>query len=224
MQGGRAHDERLQHLQDALSAARLKRYMAASGSVLEDAVKLYRWNAELAAAFYEPLQMWEVLLRNRCDRFLRWKYRNWAYDRRFLGVLKGRDRKRLEEAIERQESKRQTKPAALDPITADLSAGFWVSLFTKRYEVPFGWRNNLRRVTPHTRTISRADWHSVCDRLLDLRNRIAHHEPIFHRPLTALANELDEAIAAMSDVAAEYVADADAIASLYQSPPVAVRT
>ena len=45
---------------------------------------------------------------------------------------------------------------------------------------------------------------TVCDRLLDLRNRIAHHEPIFHLPLDERRKELAEQIGALCAANAAY--------------------
>ncbi len=46
------------------------------------------------------------------------------------------------------------------------------------------WRKALYKAFPHSRK-SRAETHSPLDYLRTFRNRIAHHEPIFNRPLEA---------------------------------------
>jgi hypothetical protein len=67
-------------------------------------------------------------------------------------------------------------------IVAELSFGFWVALFARRYEVLL-WRTTLhQRFDP---TPARRLLHNRLSGLLALRNRIAHHEPILQRNLQA---------------------------------------
>lgn len=49
-----------------LSPPRLEPYLDAAG-IMQDAVRLYRWNVELFGAVYEPLNIFEVVLRNALD-------------------------------------------------------------------------------------------------------------------------------------------------------------
>ena len=77
----------------------------------------------------------------------------------------------------------------LDPgrIVAELSFGFWERLLSRgpagprNYEMML-WRPALHRAFPNARR-RRADIHRPLPGLRDLRNRIAHHEPIFGRNL-----------------------------------------
>ena len=76
---------------------------------------------------------------------------------------------------------------------AALSFGFWVSLLGSggrmdpdgrraNYEMTL-WRPALRRAFPHRTPLTRKQAHRPLNALRKLRNRIAHHEPIFARPL-----------------------------------------
>lgn len=47
-----------------LSRDRLSTYLNASGGDFADAIRLYRWNARISSAFWEPLGHLEVVLRN----------------------------------------------------------------------------------------------------------------------------------------------------------------
>jgi hypothetical protein len=70
-------------------------------------------------------------------------------------------------------------------VVAVLSFGFWVSLLgpgpSGLYEMRL-WRPILHHAFPHAK-LPRKDVHHPLDQLRLLRNRIAHHEPIFTRPL-----------------------------------------
>jgi hypothetical protein len=85
-----------------------------------------------------------------------------------------------------------SRPAGrADPgrIVAELPFGFWERLLTHgppgklNYEMAL-WRPALPRAFPNSRR-RRVDVHKPIPTLRDLRNRIAHHEPIFGRPLAA---------------------------------------
>ena len=79
------------------------------------------------------------------------------------------------------------KPVDPPRVVAELSFGFWVSLLGRgpsgRYETTL-WRPAVHRAFPHIRSL-RKHVHAPLDSLRVLRNRIAHHEPIFTRHLAA---------------------------------------
>lgn len=87
---------------------------------------------------------------------------------------------------------------------ADLSAGFWVSQFSNSYAVPYAWRYNLKRIFPNDAALDlRAAW-TICDEMLGLRNRVAHHEPILHLPLEQRHRDLQRIAAAMCSATHAY--------------------
>lgn len=76
---------------------------------------------------------------------------------------------------------------------AALSFGFWISLLGSggrinpvgrkaNYEMTL-WRPALRGAFPNCTSLTRKQAHKPLDCLRKLRNRIAHHEPIFARDL-----------------------------------------
>ena len=56
---------------DHITGARLTPYLLVTGSDLSAALRLYRWNIELAGAMYEALGIAEIFLRNAIDTQLR---------------------------------------------------------------------------------------------------------------------------------------------------------
>jgi len=210
---------------ETLSPARFARYLNAASGDETMAVELYAWNSKLSQSLYFPLQAWEIALRNRLNRFLCWKFgQSWPYERdRALRQMTRSEVRRLEEAIDRQRQKRKTHNVPTDAVVADLSAGFWVALLTKSYDVPFTWRYNLPRVFPHGGRLSRSDAATMCDSLLDLRNRIAHHEPIFHLALPDKRSELDVLLLAMCTGTYEFTAQSCDFASVWAEKPSVAR-
>ena len=182
-------DEILNELETSLSRERLGTYLAATGGDREKAIRLYIWNTEVSAAFYAPLQGLEVALRNAMHRRLAERYGPAWYDNPDAGLDGG--------ALDRLESARSGLKQSDPPqVVAALSFGFWVSLLgpggridarrarrKANYEMTL-WRPALRGVFVHRRPLNRGQAHRPLDDLRILRNRIAHHEPIFRKNLT----------------------------------------
>lgn len=190
----------------SLSAERFATYRNIAKGNQIIAINLYKCNSDLSLSLWPLLQLWEICLRNKLNDFLCWKYSYlWCYDElQAIRQLKRNDQRRLLKARNRQERAREVKQAPLGAIIADLSPGFWVSLLGKSYEVPFAWRYNLSRIFAYDDALSRELAWSICDNLLKLRNRIAHHEPILNLPLEQRHVDLSRIVAAMCPGTAAY--------------------
>jgi hypothetical protein len=167
-----------------------------------------------------PLQSWEIVLRNKLNNFFTWKYnKNWPFDPRAIRNFAGNDRRRLEETRERLRISSGTQPTT-DQIVADLSAGFWVSQFGKNYAAQYGWTNNLKfRIFVNDHSVTRDIAEETSNDLLDLRNRVAHHEPIFHLPLDLLRGDIDLMLRAMCTVTADYMSSACSFSEIWNAKP-----
>jgi Abi-like protein len=215
------NEEKIKSFRSTVSEPRFARYLTETKGDQAAAINLYHWNTELCKSFYTSLQMWEVALRNRLNTFLCWKFNSrWPYDsQRAIRQMTLNDRRKVEESITRQRQLRGIQSVPTDAVVADLSAGFWVSLLNKSYDVPFVWRHNLSRIFPGEKTITRDEASRLCDGLLDLRNRVAHHEPIYHLPLTDRRNELSRLLAAMCPTTNGYVAASCTFLTIWNDPP-----
>lgn len=168
-------EDEVARIETALSPERFARYLAIASSK-SDALQYYAWNTALSSAFAGPLQCLEVGLRNAVDgRLASTRGASWFHN---PSVLRSRDLVLAQEARDRvlQTGK------ALSPgrVVAELSFGFWVGMFANAYDATI-WRTDLYRIfSPRPQ---RRDLHDDLDRLRTLRNRIAHHEPIFQRSL-----------------------------------------
>jgi Abi-like protein len=186
-------------LRDSLSKPRFNTYVKATNGNEIAAIELYEWNMRISQSMYIYLQTWEIVLRNKLNEFLCWKFNaDWPYDeRRAVRNLAGREKKKLFDAIERQQRERSIDKPSTPMIVADLSAGFWVSLLSAHYVIPFSWRYNMGRIFPNDKYFNTDSAWPSCNELLILRNRIAHHEPVFYMPLEALYWELNKAVSGM---------------------------
>lgn len=200
---------------DSLSLPRFAPYLEETGGNETAAITLYHWNSRVTSALYIPLQVWEITLRNRLNDFLCWKYgRNWPADeRRALRQLKSHHKRAVAEADTRQTQKRGTALTP-DAIVADLSIGFWVGLLSSDYEIPFSWRYNLQRIFPRDPTLDRRSGFDLCQDLADLRNRVAHHEPVHNQPLAERHGQINRLLKAMNEGAHRFsvlASDFDAV-------------
>ena len=193
-----------------LSGPRFARYLDSTGGDQGAAMALYQWNTLVSQSLYVYLQCWEVALRNKLDSFLRWKYNDsWPYDsKRAVRNLARADKLRVIETIGRQERQRDHTPVSTDAIVADLSAGFWVSQLSSSYVVTYSWRYNFSRVFPNDASMKAELAWPICDRILTLRNRIAHHEPIYGMNLNQIHAEMRQIVNAMCEGTAAF-ADAN---------------
>jgi len=189
-------DADIESFVQTLSGARFNKYLKKSNGDKRKAIALYHANAKISQCMYIPLQIWEIALRNRLNYFLSWKYNhNWPTDSRLVRNLSSPEKKRLSEAIERQKAERGGK-LPTDAVVADLSAGFWVGLLTKSYEATFSWKHNSTRIFPAL-LMQREEAYEICEKLLTLRNRICHHEAIYHLPLQEQYDGLTKIVAAL---------------------------
>lgn len=207
-------------LVSTMSEARLTRYLSASNGSKIDAMSLYHWNNELSRSMYFPIQIWEITLRNKMNTFLERKYGpEWPYDKIALRQLNRQDARKIQVTKERQQKLRGISRAQTGSIVADLSAGFWVSLLSESYNIPFRWEISIRRVFAHDVNLDRNTVHRLCLGLLHIRNRIAHHEPIFHLPLSERRNEAARLVKALCPSSYVYLdSKCDLEASLAKHP------
>ncbi len=166
-----------------LSPERMKPYADAAGGDGDRALGLYQWNIAISGALFESLGSLEVVLRNALHRELA---RNHAasglpgawYDDP-AGVLGERAREDVETA--RQRILDRGHAVVPGRLVAELTFGFWRFLLAKKYEHTL-WTPAL--VHAFVRQTTRRDVHARLSRLNELRNRIAHHEPIHARRLS----------------------------------------
>ena len=163
------------------SSERLAPYLAVTGSDPERAVALYAWNADLSAALATTIGHVEVLLRNAMHESLAaWSERQFNEPRWFVdpsGLLHPRAAQDIRAARDR--ASRGPRGESSGRVVAELSFGFWRFLLAGHYDRSL-WRQALFRAFPERR---RREVHDAARILHLARNRLAHHEPMFNRPV-----------------------------------------
>jgi hypothetical protein len=154
-------------------------YVAAAGP---DALELYRWNCQASSALFELIGWFEVCWRNAVDSSVTTRrpgQPHWLTDPAFT-VLQRATRAKVDEAVRRvrRGGTRTPKPGQ---VVAELTLGFW--RFTTTGYRNTMWAPYLSAAFPHSP--GRPNLHDMDQRMVKiirLRNRIAHHEPVFARP------------------------------------------
>jgi hypothetical protein len=193
----------MQGLISAFSADRFSSYLLARANDPARALALYEWNAALCAAFYLPLQAVEVGLRNACHGELQKTFgADWPFEPHFLGIDLGIHRT-VENA--KEETKKSKRPVDTPHVVASLHFGFWTYLLSKKLTDSI-WIPAIHRAFPHfaairCAAIQRSNAAGTFDTIRSFRNRVFHHEPLFHR--TSLQSDYDRLIEAASWMSAD---------------------
>ena len=103
-------------------------------------------------------------------------------------------------------------------MTAELGFGFWENMFLEKYTRDL-WVN-LHDSFPHLpSTVDQQIFKAKCEKIRDLRNKIAHHEPIFHRNLSQDYAHCLELIRWLSPAKAAWIRPHCAVATLLRAKP-----
>lgn len=179
-----------------LGAPRFQKYVALCGNDRQRALQTYEWNVSLGQALLRDIAHFEIALRNAYDTAMSRKWPGsdhwllspsspavvpiWRIKSTSGGLKRGTDvnyiinRRNVDAAI----SKCGGAKAVPGKVIAELSFGFWRSLTTATHEKSL-WVPYLHSAYP------KGTRRTAVDRGLNdintVRNRIAHHEPIFDR-------------------------------------------
>lgn len=210
----------------SLSPARIGTYETATGALGDEdprALALYAWNAEVSAALLAPLHICEVVMRNAAAEALEAVYGpRWPWEATFILSLPNpsgnqySSRRDLMGVAARQPSTGKVIP--------ELKFVFWQEMFTHRHDVRL-WDAHLRRVFPchnpaDTVVSLRRAIYQDLEAIRRLRNRIAHHEPIFTRNLKEDFERIVKLVEQKSALVASWMVANQTASHLIPQPPV----
>lgn len=168
--------------EDVMSGIRMARYLAASANDTRKAMTLYRKNLSLCQELFTVISCFEISLRNRIDRHYTASHgSDWIRDSvQAGGIFDGQQTNTTKRVIN---ICLQRLPTYTHPkLVAELDFGFWRYLFAQPQFFAAG--QSLLQIFPAKPTSTPAIQynHSYVfndlGKINDLRNRIAHHEPI----------------------------------------------
>lgn len=168
-----------ERLHTAISHPRFSRYYVACENNKRRAIRLYRGNILLSQKMYALIGIFEVILRNSIDRhFIRGKGNYWLEEAvqpgGYLDISAGCEDSfhSVQEALGRLGS-----GYTHDGLITKLSFGFWTHQFAKKQYAASG--NSLLNIFPNRPVgVSQKIVFQDLMRINDIRNRIAHYEPI----------------------------------------------
>ena len=161
----------------AISNARYELYGRSRTRSPAAAHASYAWNIALCESLYPALNCFEVALRNSVHAAATDQFGTEYW---FNSRLRKDESDRLNILRSRINFSGNTSPSAAE-LVSGLSLGFWVSLFKGYYERVL-WPLLLPAVFPYAprRQRSRRGISKRVDSIRRLRNRVFHHEPIWH--------------------------------------------
>ena len=176
--------------QQVLSASRMNRYLSACGGNTRKAMTLYRKNLLLTQELFTVIGCFEVALRNAIDqKAISIKGHDWLRDGAAPGGCFDHSgcaytRDNIHEAIRKLHHYNHQK------LVAELGFGFWRFMFAHhQYNATGRILLNIFPAKPKSSPLIQYNANYIFKQLADLnelRNRMAHHEPVCFVPKAAV--------------------------------------
>lgn len=213
----------LNDLPIVISAPRFATYLQATGNKKADALTLYEWNLELSAAFIVPLQVCEVAARNGVVEVLELVHgANWPWSNGFIRSLPV-PKKQWHYNPQADLRALAARLPTSGKIVAELKFAFWEKTFTAGQDARL-WGPHLHTAFPGVPVgapiaTARANAFAALEAIRHLRNRIAHHEPIFSRNIAAEYQRIHDVIHWRNPTAAAWMDRVQRVTALIDSRP-----
>lgn len=188
---------------------------------LSKALELYAWNAQTSSAFLVPLHICEVVIRNAIAEALEAVYgNNWPWSTGFERSLPNSGRFSMEQELHSARRTAQSPGQAIP----EFKFAFWRDMFTAKFDRRI-WNAHLRAVFPNMpQNLSvqdaRKQLYDHMEAIRKLRNRIAHHEPIFARNLRKDLDIIRETISWRCQSTAVWVELHESVTDLLATRPL----
>ena len=177
-------------IEQTLSIPRLSKYenfYKNKGEPYEksDVLMLYERNLIISNKFFYLLNYFEVVLRNAVIQAIEISFRcdetnSWHENEAFIRSLSRRGRYSPKSMFDSAKEKFPDSPSKMIP---ELKFVFWQKMLMANYEERI-WQGCFNSIFPNATVENRQIFYDWTDQLRELRNRIAHHEPIiFNRNL-----------------------------------------
>jgi hypothetical protein len=158
----------------AFSEARMKPYLNATSNNYSDAIRIYEINTKLCEAMYPSLHTLEISLRNKINSVLSVKYDNdWFTNGNIQ--LEQYERDTINSALIKCNNN-------LNNLVPELNFGFWKSLINKGFYQNTIWNPCSKQIFKYAQKseLNIIDIRLKIRKILKLRNRTFHHEPIWN--------------------------------------------
>ena len=171
--------------QDIISADRMKRYVNACNGDKRKAMTLYRYNLELSSEMLKIISCFEVALRNRIGKILESFYGyDWLRDSCLPGGIFDSPRTLCTQKIVSKAYQRLVTLGAYSStqLMAEMEFGVWKYMYSGPQYMATGQKllgvfPNKPKSSPGLQIDNRHIFNEL-NHINQIRNRIAHHEPI----------------------------------------------
>lgn len=207
-------------IEKTLSISRFSTYRTAIlGAIGDDchhtALELYEWNANLSSALFFPLHIYEVVLRNAISDAISCRYPNdWPTNIVFQNSLSHFDRSYLIGLLDNYSS--------IGKLLPEIKLAWWENILTRRHDGRI-WKDHIMSIFPNTTETNpetlRLKLNRSCRIIRKIRNRVAHHEPIFNQPdLQSVYPYIEETIAWRCNDTVDWLKRLERATSILNSP------
>jgi hypothetical protein len=184
-----------QTLEAKLSTPRMSRYLKGNKNKHARAAEAYLHNMRIAEALVSTFHVLEVALRNGIQKEMAVEYAraDWYEE---WGNSHDANLKKLYGKVAQAKIELRNRKVSITPdnIVAELSFGFWTSLFNRATIISLS-KPLMRVFYSCPKSLRQPD--NIRTRLnkgRDLRNRCFHHEPLLWQPLFELHRDISEVI------------------------------
>lgn len=174
--------DNVEKIVEILSKERISKYLNDNDS-LDVAITRHQWNVQIGEAMKPSLTYFELLLRNRLDNLFSDRYsKNWLINIPSELLLNSEALTKISRCKLDTKIEKGREPLHED-VLSRLSLGFWTSFLHHRYEFVL-WRDkcNWQCVFPMLpKRFQKRNWvEPRVKNIKNLRNRIAHLEPVWN--------------------------------------------
>lgn len=206
-------DHKYQHFAQAISPERFARYQAFAKGDDAEAYQLYSINLRLSEAFYPSLHGLELALRNQIHNRLTEMFDERWFNREEFQRLDSQ-KEQLAEVYERL--RKDPEHCAPGQVVAGLMLGYWTALLSREYDDVWQTGLNTIAVNASGKRFARKQIHEPLTNIRNLRNRIAHHEPIITWDLGKRHEWSIDLTRWLSPSVADWVSENDRFPVLYE--------
>ena len=159
-----------------LSSARMSKYIKACNGDKAKAISLYHYNIQLSERMFAVINMFEIILRNIIDKHYRTYFADpdWLLNQAAPGKMLSES---ATDIIAKANGFKSDGRYSPDRMVSSFMMGFWTYMFTRRHYNAGG--KTLLQIFPNrAKGTTQKLVYSELGEIRELRNRIAHHEPI----------------------------------------------
>lgn len=205
-----------------LSEARMSKYKNVSGGNKVRTIQLYHHNLKLSQRMFGVIGMFEVILRNAIYNHYKAKYSDaeWIVEQASVNKLLEHE---VSEIYRVKNDFMRKGVYSPDKMVASFSFGFWTYFFTRRnYKV--GGKTLLQIFPNRRKGLRQIDVYNDLTLIRELRNRIAHHEPICFDSNRSLSTEYVRRLYSLTRTYIEYMGyDPDKVLKIVEKPDGVLR-